>query len=134
MYNTYTNMMKSLFKKQMDVTNMQLFWQFMEGDLIDGIYWETWYNRGKKFPDVRCPDGTWATGPCEVPPADRNVLYENRVLGMPRIRQLKVTNSSCNIHPDFQKAIKVCYAPYSKGQEDTARYKPDFRNYSDESA
>lgn len=27
MYYTYTDMMKGLFTKQMDVTNMQLFWQ-----------------------------------------------------------------------------------------------------------
>ncbi len=40
---TYTTMMKSLFAKQLDVTNMQLFWQFAENDLLDGLYWETWY-------------------------------------------------------------------------------------------
>ena len=48
--------------------------------------------------------------------------------------QLKVTNSSCNIHEDFQKAIKVCYSPYGYNQEDTLDYNPAFRNYTNEMA
>ena len=60
----------------------------MENDLLDGIYWETWYNKGYKNAEIRCPDGVLAKKPSEVPPADRNVMYENRVLGLPRIRQV----------------------------------------------
>ena len=29
------------------------FWEFMENDFLDGIYWEEWYNQGdepNKFP------------------------------------------------------------------------------------
>ncbi|TRY80381.1 hypothetical protein TCAL_04863 [Tigriopus californicus] len=133
-YYTYTSMMKSLFTKQLDVTNMQLFWRFLEEDLVDGIYWETWYNKGQRNTQIRCPTGEPAKQPCVVPPADRNIMYENRVLGLPRLRQLKVTNDSCNIQEDFQKAIKVCYAPYSSSSEDSRPFFPDFRNFSDESA
>ena len=35
-----------------------------------------------------------------------------------RIRQLRVKNDSCKIHPDFQNAIKECYAQYSPEHED----------------
>ena len=123
----YTNMLKSLFAKQLDVTNMALFWQFVENDLLDGLYWETWYNHGNPVPDFDCPDGSPATGPCVVPPADRNVMYENRMLGQARIRQLRVHNKSCDIHEHFQQAIKVCYAPYKEAYEEKRPFKPIFR-------
>ena len=64
-YFWYTDMLRSLFAKQLDVTNMGLFWQFAENDLLDGLYWETWYNKGYKKADVLCPDGLRATQPCK---------------------------------------------------------------------
>ena len=71
-----------------------MFWTFIEGDLIDGLYWETWYNRGYRNAKVECPDGEIATKPCKVPPADRNVMYENRILGLPRIRMVSFCQPS----------------------------------------
>ena len=50
----------------------------------------------------------------------RNVMYENRMLGVPRLRQLKVTNTSCldTLLDDFRTAIRynyfqllLCYVP-----------------------
>ena len=64
-YFWYTDMLRSLFAKQLDVTNMGLFWQFAENDLLDGLYWETWYNKGYKKADVLCPDGSRADHPCK---------------------------------------------------------------------
>ena len=55
----------------------------MEGDLLDGLYWEYMYNEGNDK-DFVCPGGEEAVGPCPVAPADRNILYENRLLGLPR--------------------------------------------------
>ena len=66
----------------------------------------TRYNDGKDRNFI-CPGGEEASGPCPVAPSDRNILYENRLLGLPRIRQLRVRNDTCEIHPDFQNAIKV---------------------------
>ena len=34
-------------------------------------------------------------------------MYSNRLLGIPRMRQLRVTNQSCLIPEDFKDAIKV---------------------------
>jgi polycystin 2 len=45
-------------------------------------------------------------------------MYENRLLGVPRVRQIRVTNDSCAVFPDFQKAIIQCYAPYDPAYED----------------
>lgn len=55
----------------------------MENDLLDGLYWEYLYNEGTDKNFV-CPGGEEAVGPCPVAPSDRNILYENRLLGLPR--------------------------------------------------
>ena len=56
---------------------------------MDGIYWETFYN-GDKIPDDQ-------TG---------YIFFENKLLGVPRIRQVKVRNDSCVVHRDFADDIK----------------------------
>ena len=56
----------------------------MEGPLLNGLYWEYAYNKGNK--KTICPGGeeARALGPCPLAPSDRNILYENRLLGLPR--------------------------------------------------
>ena len=41
-----------------------------------------------------------------------------------------MTNKSCEIYPDFQNAIKVCYAPYDSSLEETKSFIPHFRKYT----
>src|SRR6218665_1184927 len=50
-----------------------------------------------------------------------SILYENYLLGSPRMRQIRVRNDSCEIHKDFQRAIFSCYNHYSKLYEDHAK-------------
>ena len=57
----------------------------MEGPMLDGLYWEYLYNDGDDKNFI-CPGGEEAVGPCPVAPADRNILYENRLLGLPRYK------------------------------------------------
>lgn len=71
------------------------FWSFVEDVMLGALYWENWYNNQSTLAD------------------DRNILYENRLLGSPRIRQLRVRNDSCNVHSDFKKAITQCFDSYS---------------------
>ena len=70
----------------------------------------------------------------QVPPADRNMMYENRILGLPRIRMLKVKDDSCAVEASFEKAIRKCYASYAQEHEDQDTTVPDFRKYSSEGA
>ena len=84
----YTKVMVDLFNKQPEIKNHDEFWKFMEGQLLDGLYWEYWYNDGNDKSYI-CPGGEERTGPCPIAPSDRNILYENRMLGLPRIRQLR---------------------------------------------
>ena len=46
-------------------------------------------------------------GPCPIPLKDRLVQYSSRLLGVPRMRILRVTNQSCPIATEFKEAIKV---------------------------
>ena len=75
--------------------------QFAESSLVNGLYWETWYNGQKVSEDE-----------------SGYIFYENKLLGVPRLRQLKVRNDSCTIHDDFRDTIMACYDAYDKGIED----------------
>jgi len=112
----YTKVMQELF---LDTTfpetkntfrglsTMADFWRFSEGPLVDGLYWESWYN--------------------EDPVENEElgyIYYENKLLGVPRIRQLRVKNGSCEVHPDFRQEILECYDSYNEKKEDTAPYGP----------
>jgi polycystin 2 len=68
--------------------------------LLSGLYWESWYN-GRNMTD----DGIGY------------IFYENKLQGLPRIRQVRVRNDSCEIHPDFKDTIQGCYAGYSSAAE-----------------
>jgi len=83
------------------MTTMHDFWRFSESSLVNGLYWETWYN-GKNVSEDELG----------------YIFYENKLLGVPRIRQLKVRNDSCTIHEDFKDTIIACYDAYDKGIED----------------
>ena len=54
--------------------------QFAEGPLMDGLYWEKYYN------DENVTDSDLGY-----------VYYENKLLGVPRLRQLRVKNDSCTV-------------------------------------
>ena len=58
----YTSQLKNLFKSQEEVVQVADFWNFMENDFLDGLYWEEWYNDGtlrQKFP---CEEGQGLKG------------------------------------------------------------------------
>ncbi|XP_077999256.1 polycystin-2-like protein 1 isoform X2 [Glandiceps talaboti] len=106
----YTKVMSELFLDSQfpdtkntyrGMTNMMDWWRFAEGPMVDGLYWETWYN-GENLTDE-----------------ERGyIYYENKLLGVPRVRQLKVTNDSCTVHSDFESEIKQCYDAYSESVEE----------------
>nr|XP_032805650.1 polycystic kidney disease 2-like 1 protein [Petromyzon marinus]XP_032805653.1 polycystic kidney disease 2-like 1 protein [Petromyzon marinus] len=82
------------------------FWKVVQGPVLNGLYWEKWYN--------------------DIPLVENQsfIYYENFLLGVPRIRQLKVRNDSCTVHADFQKDVQGCYAAYSEDAEDKASFGP----------
>ncbi|XP_053559279.1 polycystin-2 isoform X2 [Bombina bombina] len=86
------------------LTTMDDFWKFAEGPLIDGLYWEMWYNNRSKAENQSF------------------IYYENLLLGVPRLRQLKVKNGSCSVPEDLRDEIKECYDVYSVRNEDTSPF------------
>ena len=76
--------------------------------LMNGLYWEKYYN-GDNITDED---------------AKGYIFYENKLLGVPRIRQLKVKNDSCVVHRDFSDDIKECFSNYDPNLEDKGTFGP----------
>ena len=101
----------------------------MEKDFLKGLYWEKWYNEGNDA-DFPCPNNPDFKGPCPIDQADRMIMHANRLLGVPRMRQLRVNNQSCVIPDNFKSVIKVCYGSYSSGEEDISDFGPGYRKFT----
>uniref|UniRef100_A0A8C9RMB8 Polycystin 2 like 1, transient receptor potential cation channel n=1 Tax=Scleropages formosus TaxID=113540 RepID=A0A8C9RMB8_SCLFO len=105
----YTNAMTNLFTNTpsssgitfQSIGCMADFWSYAQGPLLDGLYWTTWYN-----------NQSMETSPQSF------IYYENLLLGVPRVRQLKVKHNSCTIPKDFQTEIADCFDVYSEPKED----------------
>jgi len=75
------------------------------GPLLSSLFWESWYNGRNLTQDDR-----------------GYIFYENKLQGLPRIRQLRVRNDSCEIHDDFKETIHGCFAGYSSVSESKDAY------------
>ncbi|XP_061686297.1 polycystin-2 [Syngnathoides biaculeatus] len=90
------------------LTTMEDFWKFTEGPFLNGMYWEVWYNN-KSLPENQ---------------REPTIFYENLLLGVPRLRQVKVRNESCSVHEDLRDQVRDCYDVYTRANEDTAPFGP----------
>ncbi|CAN9510293.1 unnamed protein product [Ophioblennius macclurei] len=88
------------------LSTMEDFWKFTEGPFLSGMYWEVWYNN-KSLPENQSL-----------------IYYENLLLGVPRLRQVKVRNESCSVHEDLRDEIQDCYNIYTPTNEDIASFGP----------
>lgn len=59
---------------------------------------------------------------------DRKMFYDNQILGVPRIRQVRVKHDSCKIHPNMQRFFNNCYNSYSIYSEETSPIKKGMDN------
>lgn len=76
--------------------------QYAQGPLLDNLYWTKWYNNES----------------LAAHSTQSYIYYENLLLGVPRMRQLKVKNNSCVVHDDFKEEISGCYDVYSEDKEE----------------
>ncbi|XP_076994678.1 polycystin-2-like protein 2 isoform X2 [Tamandua tetradactyla] len=88
------------------VRSISDFWKFMEGPLLEGLYWDSWYNN-KKLYNLKNTS---------------RIYYENILLGVPRVRQLKVRNSTCKVYSSFQSLMNECYNKYTPENEDLSDF------------
>lgn len=91
------------------------FCQYAAGPLIRGLY-STEQNGIVVNVTATMPDGGAST--------KQLVLIENQLLGVPRLRLLRVRNDSCAVHVDFRSFTNVCYSVYSSDREDHSPFGP----------
>ncbi|XP_073338526.1 polycystin-2-like protein 1 [Pagrus major] len=105
----YTKAMTDLFVntasqsgvKFQSISTMADFWTYAQGPLLDGLYWTKWYNNQS------------------LDSGDKSfIYYENMLLGVPRMRQIKILNNSCKVHNDFEDEITGCFDVYNDKKED----------------
>ncbi|XP_061140397.1 polycystin-2-like protein 1 [Syngnathus typhle] len=109
----YTKAMTDLFVntagesgvKFQSISTMGDFWTFAQEPLLDGLYWTKWYNNQS----LESGDQSF-------------IYYENMLLGVPRMRQIKIKNNSCKVHKDFQDEITGCYDVYNDKKEDDLNF------------
>ncbi|XP_045927352.1 polycystic kidney disease 2-like 1 protein [Micropterus dolomieu] len=83
------------------ISTMDDFWTYAQGPLLDGLYWTKWYNNQP----LNSGDQSF-------------IYYENMLLGVPRMRQIKIMNNSCKVHNDFKNEIIGCFDVYNEKKED----------------
>ncbi|XP_039338641.1 polycystic kidney disease 2-like 1 protein isoform X2 [Mauremys reevesii] len=105
----YTKVMSDLFLQTpsdsgvsfQSIGSMAEFWGYTQGPLLDSLYWTKWYNNESLAHNTQS-----------------YIYYENLLLGVPRLRQLKVKNNSCVVHDNFKEDISGCYDVYSEDKEE----------------
>ena len=98
----YTKSMENLFidgsnveENWEDVQSWDTFWDYLQSTLLNGIH------------DNKI-------GEKEI-----YIYNENKLLSLPRLRQLRINNASCDIPPVFSNVLFNCYSDYSSSEEDT---------------
>ncbi|KYO25132.1 hypothetical protein Y1Q_0001766 [Alligator mississippiensis] len=110
----YTKVMSELFLQTssssgvsfQSISSMTDFWVYGQGPLLDSLYWTKWYNNESLTNHH----------------TQSYIYYENLLLGVPRLRQLKVKNNSCVVHDDFKEEISGCYDVYSEDKEERVSF------------
>lgn len=119
----YTNVLTKLFLNQKTNnapgTNFQGigssddWWSVVRGPILDGLYWDNWYNG-------------------EAVQKTNFIYHENKLLGVPRLRQLRVKKNSCKVHSLFKHSIEDCYDSYSIFSEEKEPFGIYFGNETKE--
>ncbi|KDQ71627.1 Polycystin-2 [Zootermopsis nevadensis] len=84
-----------------NMSSITQFWKFAETVMIDSIY-----------------------GKSENVTHQAFVLQDNKLVGVPRLRQVRVKNDSCVVRQSLNRSTEVCYESYSRWYEDTKPFGP----------
>ncbi|CAH8648471.1 unnamed protein product [Dicrocoelium dendriticum] len=88
------------------VNSLDDLWKVIRGPFMSAVYARHWYNGQLAWTD-----------------ADHmSVQYDNHLVGLIRLRQLRMSGSSCVVPSDFQTEIKECIAAYNVQEEDKAPF------------
>eukprot|EP00102_Acyrthosiphon_pisum_P011655 XP_008180466.2 PREDICTED: polycystin-2-like isoform X2 [Acyrthosiphon pisum] len=102
-FSTYSDEDYDVSLKFDDIITMTHFWQYFHSVLCDKLY---------EIPTVvDKDDGT-------------KLLFENKFLFRPRVRQVRVEEGHCEIRNQFKGLFQDCYVPYEIKYEDKASFGP----------
>ncbi|XP_031338128.1 polycystic kidney disease 2-like 2 protein [Photinus pyralis] len=79
-------------------------WAYLDQVMLNSFYWDKWYENLE--PESNRP---------KVP---KTKIYDNILLGVPRLRQLRVGNRTCDSNAILERITKWCYGSFSSGNED----------------
>ncbi|KDR08541.1 polycystic kidney disease 2-like 1 protein [Zootermopsis nevadensis] len=86
-----------------NISHISHFWKFAETVMIDSLY-------GNLQDDTHQTVGY--------------MLEDYKLIGAPRLRQVKVRNDSCIINEAFKRLFSECYDVYSSANEDKGQFGP----------
>lgn len=92
------------------VDSIETWWNYCDHVLLKGLYAQTWYNQKNL---------TWRE---KLTIGSRTSMR----VGAPRIRQLRIKDSSCRVHRRVQHVIKHCRDDYNWFDDDTKDYTPQW--------
>uniref|UniRef100_A0A1B6E669 EF-hand domain-containing protein n=1 Tax=Clastoptera arizonana TaxID=38151 RepID=A0A1B6E669_9HEMI len=120
--NYYAKVVTNLYiKTQFTVSNKQYrnyflkisvlddIWPYIDTVLLRNFYWKYWYHGNVS--ELLADDY-------------QKVMYENKLIGVPRMKQVRVKNDSCEILKEFKSKFSKCYAIFSTETEDTTAFGP----------
>jgi len=99
-----------------DIMTVVDVWDWLETPMLKTLYPTERYN-GEKLTEYE----------------SQFIVQESKLIGLPRLRMLKVNNGSCDIPIDFRDEIFSCFGPYSTAIEDRNEQFPSsiYSNASD---
>ncbi|KAJ8869809.1 hypothetical protein PR048_028818 [Dryococelus australis] len=90
-----------------DIGNSDNFISYVEGPMLNAFLLDLWHESMNVEDDE-----------------SRHVLRQYRLLGAPRMRQVKVRNDSCIVREAFRKYVPTCFNYYSSFSEQNTPYGP----------
>ncbi|RNA43788.1 polycystic kidney disease 2-like 1 [Brachionus plicatilis] len=89
-----------------DVVHMNEIWTILQGPFLDN-----YFNDFKKSSN-------------DSDDLTKFIANENRILGLARLRQVRVRNDSCVIPDDFKQEIRFCYSDWAPSVEEKEPFGP----------
>ncbi|XP_054272794.1 polycystic kidney disease 2-like 2 protein [Macrosteles quadrilineatus] len=84
------------------INTLEHIW-FYQNAILDKLFHSFWYTK---------PD------PYASPENTQEYFYENKLIGSPQIRQIRVKNSTCSTVDAMKHMIQTCYGPYTEANEE----------------
>ncbi|KAK0398464.1 hypothetical protein QR680_002599 [Steinernema hermaphroditum] len=86
-------------KKFYEIQTTDEIWEYMQNQFLNALYWD------EKITKTNYSDRSM-------------IFFENRLLGYPRIRMLRVSNKSCEVVHGFRREVLECFSSYDEPKEE----------------